>query len=196
MAQNASHFHDTLPPFALANVASVTLSTTDKALYAASAGVHPVFPNGWYNAYAGKRVRIRAIMQITTGTTPGNGTFDIYWGSGADANGTILASTAAVTWAASQTNRTCIIDIIASVRATGPTTTSGSIIVTGWVSYDLALVTAANGNNVNIPASAPAAVASLDLTGANIISIQLKRSGSTAETAQIVDWQFDSLNAA
>lgn len=196
MAQNASHFHDTLAPFALGSPASVTLSTTDKALYSASAGVVPALGNGWYNAYAGKRVRIRLACQCTTAATPGNGTWDIYWGSGADATGTILASSAATALVANQTNRTVILDLVVSVRAVGPTTTSGSMLVTGWVSYDVALVTAATGNNVNIPASAPAAVASLDLTGANIISVQFKRSGSTAETIQIVDHQFDSLNAA
>lgn len=192
MGQNAANFHDTLQPFAAGNVASVTLSTTDKALYTTSAGPHPALGNGWYNV-ALKRGRFRLVCQITTAATPGNGTWDIYWGSGADANGTILASSQASTLVASQTNRTAIIELDWSVRTSGPLATSGSILVSGKVIYDLTLVTAANGGSgIPIPQNAPAAVASLDLTGANIISVQYKRSGSTAETIQVVDWSFDS----
>jgi hypothetical protein len=69
----------------------------------------------------GKKIRIRLFGKITTAVTPGNGSFDIYWGSGADANGTILASSAALALTASQTNLSWELEIAfaASPKARG-----------------------------------------------------------------------------
>jgi hypothetical protein len=45
-----------------------------------------------------------------------------------------------------------------------------------------------------LPASAPAVSGAVDLTAANIISVQFLRSGSTAETMQVHDMEVIALN--
>src|SRR6478609_10289621 len=98
---DAQFYNDLREPFVGADISPVTLSTTDKALYPASN--FPVL-GGQYFARIGKKMRIRLFGKITTAATPGNGTIGIYYGTGADANGVLLASSAAQTLIASQTN--------------------------------------------------------------------------------------------
>lgn len=176
---------DTREPFIGADIAAVTLATTDKALYPKDN--FPVL-GGQYFARIGKKMIIRAFGKITTGTTPGNGTFDIYYGSGADATGTILASSAALTLVASQTNISWEIDIKIRCTTTGA---SGALEVTGKGQFGTAVVAV---GTFLIPASAAAPVGSLDLTAANIISVQFKRSGSTAETMTVQDLEVIAAN--
>lgn len=85
-------YNDLREPFIAADISPVTLLTTDLALYPASN--FPVL-GGQYFARIGKKMRIRLFGKITTAATPGNGTFDIYYGTGAAANGVLLASSAA-----------------------------------------------------------------------------------------------------
>src|SRR6185312_817120 len=165
-------YRDTREPFMVSDLATVTLSTTDKALYSASA--FPVL-GGQYWARPGKKLHIRLFGKITTGTTPGNLTFDIYYGSGADATGTILASSAAFALTASQTNLSWTAEIWVRCITTG---SAGSLYCVGEFGANVGVV-ASTLQPVMIPASAAAASASVDLTAANIISVQAKRSGST-----------------
>lgn len=176
---------DLREPFIGADLASVTLSTTDVALYTPSA--FPVL-GGQYWARIGKRMKIRLFGKITTGTTPGNLTIDVYYGSGANATGTILASSAALTLIASQTNISWEIEINVRCVTTG---SAGSLEATGHIKIGTAVVAV---GLALIPASAAAAVGSLDLTAANIISVQAKRSGSTAETMTVQDMEVIPLN--
>lgn len=177
---------DSRAPHIPADVASVTLATTDKALIPV-ANI-PVLGSNYFS-YIGKAMRISLFGRITTGTTPGNGTFDIYWGTGADANGTILASSATFALTASQTNLSWWLEMIVRCRAGG---SSGSLMVTGQTSFNNAVV-ANTLQPLMIPASAPAAT-TVDLTAANVISPQFKRSGSTAETMQVHDVLYEALN--
>src|SRR4051794_25237822 len=94
-------YNDLREPFMTADVTAVTLASTNKALYPASN--FPVL-GGQYWARIGKAMRLRVFGRITTAATPGNGQFALYYGSGADATGTILASSAAVALSANQTN--------------------------------------------------------------------------------------------
>lgn len=177
---------DTRSPFTAANITSVTLATTDSALYPVAN--FPVLGSNYFG-WLGKKIKIRMFGQITTGATPGNGTWDIYWGTGANANGTILASSAALTLVASQTNISWWIDLDIVCRAFGGSG-SGALLCTGVGFFGTAVMAA---GTFLVPASAPAQV-TVDLTAANIVSAQFKRSGSTAETMQVVDMNVIAMN--
>lgn len=177
---------DSRAPHISADVAAVTLATTDKALIPL-ANI-PVLGSNYFS-YVGKGMRITLFGRITTAATPGNGTFDIYWGSGADANGTIIGSSAAFALTASQTNLSWWAQFTVRARALGA---SGSLLVTGDAAFNNAVV-ANSLQPLMIPASAPAPV-TVDLTAANVISPQFKRSGSTVETMQVHDVLYEALN--
>lgn len=178
-------YHDLREPFVTVPPAAVTLATTAKALYTASQ-----FPalGGQYWVRPGKKMQIRLFGQITTAATPGNGTFDIYYGSGADATGTVLASSAAQTLVANQSNIAWMADIVVTCRSVG---SAGTLFCTGRAQFGTAVIAA---NTFMIPASAPVVSAGVDLTAANIISVQFKRSGSTAETMQVLEMEVNALN--
>lgn len=180
---NGPFYHDSLLPFLITDVASVTLATTDKALYPAANA--PTFGNTYW--WAGKRLRISMSGRITTVLTPGNGSFTVYWGTGADANGTALGTSTINTLIASQTNLTWRATFDIHCRAIGAT---GSLLVTGEAFMNEAVCTA----KYLLPASAPAAT-TVDLTSSsNVLSVNFKRSGSTAETMQVHEVLFQPLN--
>lgn len=185
VAADSIFYNDLREPFMAADQAAVTLATTDKAMYTASA--HPVF-GGQYWARVGKKVKYRAFGKITTALTPGNLTIDIYYGTGADANGTILASSAAQTLVASQTNISWELEFCVSCRSIG---SAGTLFVDGRATFGTAVIAA---GTFLIPASAAVVSAGVDLTSANVISIQFKRSGSTVETATTQDLEVIALN--
>lgn len=178
---DGANYLDTRAPFDIAATppASVTLASTDKAIYTPSE--FPSFGPGYW--WVGKQFRIRACGKATTGATPGNGTWDIYWGTGADANGTILASSVATALAANQSNISWWLDLLIECTVRG---SSGKLMVTG-----LAFMNALLTTNVPmpIPATSPVASSAIDLTSSSIISVQYKRSGSTAETMQLLSLQ-------
>ena len=180
-------YNDLREPFIGTDIASVTLASTDKALYPASN--FPVL-GGQYFTRIGKKLRIRLFGRITTAATPGNLTWDIYYGNGADANGTILASSAAVALQASQTNLSWMMETTVHCRSIG---SAGTLFCTGWSLFNVAVVLS-TAQPVLIPASAPVVSAGVDLTAANIISVQFKRSGSTAETMQVHDMEVIAMN--
>lgn len=180
-------YHDTREPFMSVPPSAVTLSSTDKGLYPLAA-----FPTlgGQYWARPGKKLAIRAFGKITTGATPGNGTWDIYYGSGADATGTIIGSSGTLALSASQTNVSWMLQLWITCITTG---SSGSLLCNGLATMNVGVL-ASTLQPMLIPATANAAVGSLDLTAANIISVQFKRSGSTAETMTVTDMEVSSLN--
>lgn len=178
-------YNDIRRPFLSGDINAVTLSTTDKALYPVSN--FPVL-GGQYFSMVGKKMRIWAFGKITTAATPGNGTFDIYYGTGADANGVILASSAALTLLANQSNISWCIDIVVTCRTTGNV---GTLMCTGTCDFNV-LVNAAGGGM--IPANTAVVSGACDLTAANIISIQFKRTGSTAETMSVQELVVTALN--
>lgn len=180
-------YNDLREPFMAADQAAVTLATTAKALYTASA--FPVL-GGQYWSRIGKKMHIRAFGKITTAATPGNGSFDIYYGSGADATGVILASSAALALTASQTNISWYIDFYVHCRSTG---SAGTLFLDGMANFGVAVL-ASTLAPMLIPASAAVVSAAVDLTAANIISVQFKRSGSTAETMTVQDLEVTALN--
>lgn len=180
-------YWDTREPFIGADIGAVTLASTDKALYPASN--FPVL-GGQYFARIGKKLKVRLFGRITTGATPGNGTFDVYYGTGADANGTILASSATLALTASQTNLSWEAEVTVHCRSIG---SAGTLFCTGRAFFNNAVL-ANSLQPMLIPASAAAVSSGVDLTAASIISVQFKRSGSTAETMQVHDMEVVSAN--
>lgn len=178
-------YHDTREPFIGADLTAVTLATTAKALYTPSN--FPVL-GGQYFGRIGKKLRIRIAGRITTGITPGNGSFNVYYGTGADANGVILMTGTPVALIASQTNLSWRAELFVHSRSLGST---GTLFCTGNATFNTAVM--ASGTML-LPASAPAASAACDLTAALIVSIQFLRSGSTAETMQIQDMDVTAYN--
>jgi len=177
---------DLRAPHMNADVGSVTLAATAKAMVPV-ANLPPLGAN--YFSYVGKAVRITMQGRITTAATPGNGTFSLYWGNGTDANGTIIASSAAVALIASQTSLTWRLELMVRCRALGAT---GSLIALGMFSANPAVIASTN-QPIMIPANLAAAV-TVDLTANNFLSPQFARSGSTAETLQVHEFAFEALN--
>lgn len=184
-ASDGLFYRDTREPFLSGDQAAVTLAATDKAMYTPSA--HPVF-GGQYWARPGKKVAYHAFGKCTTAATPGNLTIDIYYGNGTDAAGTILVSSAAQTLVANQTNISWHVWYTVHCRTTG---SAGTLFCDGWALFGTAVI--AVGSFI-IPASAAVVSGAVDLTAGNIISLQFKRSGSTAETAAVQDLEVEALN--
>jgi hypothetical protein len=178
-------YNDLKPPFMIAPPSAVTLSTTNKGLYPIS-NIQAQGKDYWW---AGKTVRIRAFGQITTAATPGNLTLALLYGTGADANGTSIVASAAQTLVASQTNISWEVDLTIRCISIG---SAGTLFGTGKAVFGTAVIAA---GTFLLPASAPAVSGSVDLTvAANVLSLQALRSGSTAETMQVVDLQAIALN--
>jgi hypothetical protein len=177
---------DTRSPHIGADAAAVTLSTTNLALLPIAN--LPILGSNYFG-YVGKAVRITMFGRITTGATPGNGQFNLYWGSGASATGTIIGSSGTFALTASQTNLTWVCQFWVRARALGAT---GSLMVLGEAGFNPGVVVS-TAQPIMIPASAPAPV-TVDLTAANVLSPQFLRSGSTAETMQVHDYLQEALN--
>jgi ABC-type transport system involved in cytochrome c biogenesis permease subunit len=177
---------DTRAPHISADVASVTLAAANKAIIPA-ANI-PVLGSNYFS-YVGKALRIKLFGRLTTAATPGNGQWNIYWGTGADANGTVIGSSAALALTANQANMSWFLEIVVRCRAMGVT---GALLVTGEWAANVAVLSSSLQPAL-IPASVPAPV-TVDLTASNIISPQFLRSGSTAETMQVHDVLYEALN--
>lgn len=177
-------YNDLREPFITTDLTAVTLTSAAKALYTASS-----FPNlgGQYFSRIGKAMRIKLFGRITTAATPGNGSFNVYYGSGADANGVLLMTGTPVALTAGQTNLSWFCEIDITCRTTG---SAGTLMCTGWAKFNEAVLAA----GILLPASAPAVSGACDLTAANIISVQYLRSGSTVETMQVHQMQVIALN--
>jgi hypothetical protein len=178
-------YNDLRAPFLIASPAATTLSTTNKALYNVSQ-VPAMGKDYWW---AGKTVQIRAFGQMTTGATPGNLTMALLYGTGADNTGVSLAASAALTLIASQSNISWWVYLWVRCITVG---SAGTLFCTGKAEFGTAVIAA---GQALIPASAPAVSAACDLTVAgDILSLQALRSGSTAETMQVVDLQVVAMN--
>lgn len=181
---DGAFYNDLREPFISADQAAVTLAATAKALYTASA-----FPalGPQYFARPGKKIRIRLFGRITTGATPGNGSFNVYYGSGADATGVILMTGTPVALIALQTSLSWACEIFVHCRTTGSV---GTLFCTGRALFNSAVQL----GPILLPASLAAVSGACDLTASNIISVQYLRSGSSAETIQVHDLECVAMN--
>lgn len=178
---------DSRAPHIAGDVASVTLTTTAKALIPA-ANI-PIL-GGNYFSWIGKAMRIKLFGRMTFTTTPGNLTVQLNYGTGADANGVVLAATAATAITASQTNMSWSAEFIVRCRTLGA---AGTLFCTGEFNANVAVI-ASTLQPVMIPASAPAASAACDLTAALLLSPQAIQSGTPAGTMQVHDVLYEALN--
>lgn len=195
MSGETQNYHETRNPFKqTADYGTITLSTTSLSILPITTvliGSSLQFPVGYWDL--GKKVRVRMFCKVTTVLTPGNFTIELRYQTGTptDAGGTILATSAATAFTASKTNLPLEIDFSVESRAVVGTTAAlfgkGKAISDGTG----ALITAP-GNPIFFPASAPASV-NVDTTLASTLHIDIKRSGSTAETITVHDFQVDSL---
>lgn len=180
---DGQYYLDTRLPHISVDVASVTLAATNKALYPV-ANIPSMGKDYWT---VGKAVRIEVWGRATSGATPGNLTLALFYGTGADANGTSLAASAATAWTANQTSLTWTAWWDVHCTAVG---TSGALFAIGMAKFNESMIAA----EIFMPASTPATV-TVDLTVAsNVLSIQALRSGSTAETMQLHKIRVTSLN--
>lgn len=162
-------------------ISAVTLSSTAKALY--TSADFPALPA--FFREAARKMKIHLFGKMTTGATPGNGSFKVFYGSGADNAGTALMTGTAVALLANQTDIpwTAELDIFCVTPGA-----SGSLFCSGIAHFGVSLI-ASTLQPILLPASTPASVGSLDLTDITLIpSVQYLRSGSTAETMQVLDF--------
>jgi hypothetical protein len=121
--------------------------------------------------------------------SPGNLTVQLNYGTGADANGVVLAATSATALTASQTNMSWMAEMYVRCRTMGAT---GTLFCTGEFRANVAVI-ATTLQPMLIPATAPAASAACDLTAALLLSPQVIQSG-TAGTIQVHDVSYEALN--
>lgn len=178
-------YNDLKQPFNAADIATVTLSTTNKALVPAAS--LPTLPANYFQQ-VGKKVRIDLFGKITTAATPGNGTIALFAGTGADANGVSLAASAAQTLVAAQTDIAWRASFIVHCRSVGA---AGTLFCVGWAQFGVAVVAA---GSFLIPATAPVVSAAINLAGPLVLSPQFLRSGSTAELMTVSDFSVIALN--
>lgn len=187
MAGLTQNYHETIDPAVMADETAVTLATTYKALIPAVR--YNQLGTQFFNKI-GRKLRIRAFGKITTAATPGNGQVGILFGTGADNNGVNVAQSAAFALIAAQTNLSWNAEIYISCRSLGAT---GTLFGTGWIEFNPAVV-ASTAQPLMIPASAAVVSAAVDLTSTLIPSLQFLRSGSTAETMTVQDYDISPLN--
>jgi hypothetical protein len=183
---DGAFYIDSRAPHASADAPQVTLIATNVALVPIAN--LPILGSNYFN-YVGKACRLTMLGRFSSVATPGTVTFSLLWGSGASNVGTVLASTAALTLVASQTNITWQAQFWVRCRALGAT---GSLIVTGTMNINPVLV-ASTAQPIMIPASAPAPV-TVDLTAANVLSPQALCTTATTNTVTVHEFLFESLN--
>ncbi len=183
---DGAFYLDLREPHFVTDVTAVTMTTTAKALYPAAA--FPVLGGQYFNR-PGKALKISLWLKVVVAGTPGNFSFNVHWGSGADATGTLIC-TAGTPVALSASVTKCIYaEFTVRCLTTG---TAGTLQCTGWAVADPLLI-AATLNPILIPTAGAAASAALDLTAANIVSVQALQSG-TAGTIQVQSLLVESLN--
>lgn len=178
---------DTREPHLVSDIAAVTLAATAKALYPAAA--FPVLGSQYFNR-PGKALKIEMLVKFVTAATPGNVSFNVHWGTGADANGTVICAAGTAVAATATQTRLFKLEFYVRCLTTG---TAGTLEGVGLAIFDVAQVASPNFNHY-FPQAGAAASGALDLTASNIVSVQMLRSGSTAETAQVQELKVIALN--
>jgi hypothetical protein len=177
---------DSREPHIVNDVTAVTMTTTAKALY--PAGAFPVLGGQYFNR-PGKAIRICLWLKVVVAGTPGNFSFNVHWGTGADANGTLICTAGTPVALSASVTKCMYAEFTIRCITTG---TAGTLQATGWAVVDPLLI-AATLNPILIPTAGAAASAALDLTAANIVSVQALQSG-TAGTIQVQSMVVEALN--
>jgi|SRR2546429_1942789 len=170
-------YWDTREPFLVSDIAAVTMTTTAKALYPATN--FPVLGGSYFNR-PGKRLIIRLWQKMVLAGTPGNFSYNVHWGTGADANGTLICTAGTPVALTASVTKCGFAEFTIRCLTIG---TAGTLQATGWAIWDPAII-ANTLNPIFIPVAGAAASGSLDLTQPFIPSVQVLQSG-TAGTIQV-----------
>jgi hypothetical protein len=128
-------------------------------------------------------------LKLVLGATPGNFSFNVHWGTGADANGTLICTAGTPIALTASVTKCMYAEFTVRCLTTG---TAGTLQCTGWAVADPAII-GTTLNPIMIPTAGAAASAALDLTAANIVSVQALQSG-TAGTIQVQSLLVEALN--
>lgn len=196
MAGEGLNYHETRDPITqTADYSTITLAATSKAIMGITADLAGSSLEFQQKAYwkIGKKWHCRMFGKATTAATPGNLTMEIRHHTGAptDAGGTILATSGAVALAASKTNASWFLDFTVEARG-GPGVAAGLFAKGLFFTDAVTALVASTVQPIFIPATAAAAV-NVDTTLAGIVTVQWKRSGSTAETVTVQDLQVNAI---
>lgn len=176
---------DTREPHIVSDITAVTMTTTAKAIYPPAA--FPVLGGQYFNR-PGKALSIEMLLKWVLPATPGNISINVHWGTGADANGTLIC-VAGTPVAASNATFLSYLKFFVRCLTTG---TAGTLQGAGICYFHPSLVASPNQNYL-FPQAGAAASAALDLTAAFIVSIQALQSG-TAGTVQAQELRVTALN--
>ena len=177
---------DTREPHLVTDITAVTMAATAKAIYPAAA--FPVLGGQYFNR-PGKAIKISMWLKVVVAGTPGNFSFNVHWGTGADANGTLICTAGTPVALTASVTKCIYAEFTVRCLTTG---TAGTLQCTGWAVADPAII-AATLNPILIPTAGAAASAALDLTASNIVSVQVLQSG-TAGTIQCQSLVVEALN--
>ena len=183
---DGAFYNDLREPHIVTDVAAVTMTTTAKALY--PVGAFPVL-GGNYFGRPGKKIKICLWQKMVQGATPGNFSYNVHWGSGADANGTLICVAGTPVAMTASVTKCGYAEFTIRCLTQGAT---GTLQCTAWAAWDPAII-ASTLQPIMIPTAGAAASAALDLTAANIVSIQALQSG-TAGTIQVQELSVIALN--
>lgn len=182
-AAGSLFYQDSRPPWLIADTSAVTLTTTQKQLFP-TADLAPTYQADWF---PGKEFYLRLFGRITTPAGAGALTFQFGYGT-ADGTTGALATSAALTAVASQSNISWRFEGRVRCRSAG---SAGSLFGTGVLEFNTAVVAA---GQALMPASAPAAVSSLNLNATSGIHLQALEAATTGGTVTIHDLEFCALN--
>jgi len=182
-------YHDTRGQAMLTAAAtSITGATTNKMCWLPA---HTALPPMYFTP--GKKVRLSAWISFTSGTTPGNAAFELFYGTTDAGTTSILAQTV---WACITAVTAAPVWISYDITARGgavPTATP--LIAFGKWLAPIALCTAANQQASSpIPILTPAAVNIDQTVTTGGLQINTKNSGANANSFVTHDITFEALN--
>jgi len=181
-------YRDLREPHIVTDIAAVTMAATAKALYPAAA--FPVLGGQYFNR-PGKAIKIGLWLKFVLAGSPGNFSFNVHWGTGADANGTLICTAGTPIALTASVTKCMYAEFTVRCLTTG---TAGTLQCTGIAWPDQALFTTPLTTlPILVPMAGAAASASLDLTAANIVSVQVLQSG-TAGTVTCQSLIVEALN--
>lgn len=192
MAGEGNLYLETRKPYVqTGDYASVTLSTTSKNLLPQD-GTGCMYPKNYWDL--GKEWRFTMLGKFTTALTPGALTTELRMQAAqplTDAGGSILSTSAAVNLTASKTGISFV--IFGRMHSRSVIGATANIFAYAFfISDQLSLLLPAANIPQMIPAANAAAVA-MDTTAAGGFSIQMKRSGSTAEAVVVQDLSVEAV---
>jgi hypothetical protein len=199
VAGETQNYHETRDPYYVsANFSAVAPSTTSLSIIPVLRlpSTNLAFPAGYWNK-PGRKWLIEMWGAVTTAATPGNLTMELRYQTGTptDAGGTILATSAAVAAGANKTGASWYLRAWVESRADPSTFVPTAAPMYGygmWQPEPSSVVLPAANNPFFFPATTGAAV-NVDMTLAGTIHVDLKRSGSTAESITVHDLNVTSL---